>query len=164
MANREVLRPAQPRKESGHREGFIDPRKFLIELRRSIPFLQQIPDKSYFNLDISEFRLLSDEITKAREELEEGLGCHVMVYNRDVFNLEIPVEKHLCANIAGAQLTKKQLQLLQYYEEQNAEEKVSFVAYRKPLELTDPYQSELSKYYKEKGLIYPTEAPINTKT
>ncbi|SRR5260221_506416 len=138
-----------------------NPKEFLIRLREKVPFLQQIPDERYLSLDIKEFRIPTGDLVNARQDLENKLNQYVMTYNKDIFRLDIPVAEHLCANIVGAKLTEDELQILQDYEEKYMGERVSFVAYKKPLELTDPSKSDLSKLYETKGLIFSNK---NIKT
>ena len=122
-------------------------------LRSAIPFLKQIPDSVFFSLDPSEFYLPIGEVANSRAILEETLQHHIMTYRRDVFTLSIPVNRHLCANIKGAHLTEAQLLLLQQEEKRLKDNRVSFVAYQNPLELIDPYESDLALYYREYGLL-----------
>src|SRR3990172_3974439 len=124
--------------------------EYLTQLRRVIPFLQEIPDPIYFRLDNSEFYLPDNGIAKERSMLEEQIGHHIMIYKRDVFNLAIPVDRHLCANIKGAELLPEQLELLQTFEIRNTEIGVSFVAYQNPLVLIDPQTSALQQFYRER--------------
>lgn len=125
--------------------------EFLLELREAIPFLKQIPDNIYFRLDTSEFHLPVGKTARARNELETRLGHYVMTYNAEVFNLEVPIERHLCANVKGAKLTDEQLMMLSDYERKVRDKHVSLVAYQKPLELIFADDSKLVKLYKEKG-------------
>lgn len=129
----------------------IDKTEYLLELRRAISFLQDIPDEIYFQLDSSEFYLPVGEVAQSRKELEDQIGHFVMTYKRDVFNLTIPVERHLCANVKGANLTEQELSLLLNFENRHAENNVSFVAYQKPLEIISPHQSNLYKLFEERG-------------
>ena len=126
---------------------------FLKQLRIAIPFLQQIPEQLYLKLDITEFHLPKGKVSAVRGRLEEKLGQHVMTYKRDVFNLTIPVDRHLCANLKGADLSQEQLDLLQSSEGELAEENVSLVVYQNPIELIDPADSAIAKLYKEKGFL-----------
>ena len=127
--------------------------EFLSELREAIPFLKQVPDDIYFRLDTSEFHLPVGKTVQVRNELETILGHYVMTYNAEVFNLEIPVERHLCANIKQAKLTGDQLMVLCDYERKVRSKGVGLVTYQNPLELISPAESNLAKLYKEKGLI-----------
>lgn len=127
--------------------------EFLSELREAIPFLKQIPDEIYFRLDAGELRLPVGEIAQIRTELEKMLGHYVMTYNADVFNIDVPLERHLCANIKEAKLTEEQLVRLQDYEKKAKDKGVSLVAYQNPLEVISPQESKLFFLYKEKALI-----------
>ncbi len=127
--------------------------QYLYQLREAIPFLRGIPDKIYFGLDTFEFYLPVGEIAQTRHSLEETIGSFVMTYNRDVFNLEIPAARHLCANLKGAELTTEQFALLRQYEGMYVENRVSFVVYQKPLVLTPPQNSALELFYREKALF-----------
>lgn len=135
------------------KESAREKRGFLIKLRIAIPFLQEIPDDKFFNLDITEFILPTGELAKAREKLESLLKHHIMTYKRDVFNTDIPVEQHLCANIAEGHLTDHQLHLLEHYEKKYRDQNVNFVAYQKPLKLIIPLKSLMYQFYKKRGLL-----------
>lgn len=126
--------------------------EFLSELRKAVPFLKQIPDDVYFRLDTSELSLPVGKVAIIRNELEDRLGHYVMTYNANVFNLDVPVERHLCANVKEAKLTDEQLMMLCNYENQIRDRGVTLVAYQKPFELIPPEESELAKLYKEKQL------------
>lgn len=134
--------------------------KILQQFREAIPFLNQIPDNIYFNLDPYGFYFPRGQIAQAREDLEKRLNHYVMTYDRDVFNLKSPLEEHLCAVLAGAPLTDNQLQTLFAFEKKFRTQRVSFVAYQKPLEIIDPYQSWLYPIYLEKRLIDPLKRQI----
>lgn len=118
---------------------------FLIRLRNIIPFLKQIPDNIFFNLDIAELFLPEKDITSAREELEEKLNHHVMTYNKNIFNLDIPAEKHLCAHLKPAKLTKNQLKILELFENRFISKNVNFIVYEKPLSLIPVSKSAIYK-------------------
>lgn len=126
---------------------------FLFDLREAISFLKQIPNDIYFRLDASEFHFPIGKTARIRFELEEKLGHYVMTYNAGVFNLAIPVDRHLCANVKGAKLTDEELFMLDTYERKVRDKGVSLVAYQNPFELTRPEESDLAKLYEEKGLI-----------
>lgn len=121
--------------------------EFLTALRVAVPFLQEIPDERYFGLDTTELYMPTEDVVAVRENLEQKLGQNVMTYNRDVFQLGTPLTSHLCANIAGAQLTKEQFGLVRDYEKRFTEERVSFVVYQKPVKLIYPQTSPLTKFY-----------------
>jgi len=89
--------------------------KTLTKLRKRIPFLNKIPDEIFFNLDASELYLPNKEINMIRTELENKLDHHVMTYKSTGFNLDIPIEKHLCSYLKTANLTNNQLKILQNY-------------------------------------------------
>ena len=128
-------------------------RELLILLRNRIPFLSQIPDGIFFNLDTSEFYLPDDEISAARADLEQKLNHYVMTYKLGILNLDIPVERHLCANLRPAQLTEDQLMVLRDFEEKYGSRRVSFVVYQNPLVLIDPFESDMHKLYVKRGRI-----------
>lgn len=129
----------------------FDEHLLLVQFREAIPFLKQIPDNLYFQLDTSEFYFPDPLVNQARKYLEGELNCFVMTYNKEVFNLEIPINAHLCANLKGATLTPDQLKILNSYESYYREtHPVSFVAYTKPLELIDPQESPIHKLYEER--------------
>lgn len=123
------------------------------EFRRAIPFLQQIPILIYEHLDTREWFMPDPDVNCVRMRLEKELGHFVMTYHRDVFNRTIPVESHLCANIQGALLTDKQLEMLKQEENKLSYLQVSFVAYQKPLKITNPSESSLGVYYKTMGFV-----------
>lgn len=129
------------------RRGAVVENEFLFELREAIPFLKQIPDDIYFRLDASEFHLPVGQAACVRNELETRLGHYIMTYNAEVFNLEFPIKRHLCANVKGAKLTDEQLMMLCDYERKVRDKGVSLVAYQKPLKLISPEDSELAKLY-----------------
>lgn len=130
----------------------IRPPDMLKALRAEIPFLKLIPDRIYLNLDTSEFYLPSGDVAKARAQLEEQLEQHVMTYKRGIFNAQIPLVSHLCANIAGAELSSEKFAALHRYEQRFHERGVNFVVYAKPLKLINPENSAMGKHYKELGL------------
>ena len=130
----------------------FEQREKLATIRQSIPFLNQIPDAIYYALDPSEFYIPRGRVADVKLDLEQELQQHVMTYKRDVFKLDIPVQRHLCANIKGAELSLEQLQLLQAEERRLRTDNVSFVAYQNPLELIDPRKSDLNTYYRMRGL------------
>ena len=128
------------------------PKEALNQYRVVIPWLVQIPDDIFYNLDTSEFHMPEGEVRAARQELEESLGHFIMTYNRAVFNTDIPLSAHLCTNLEGATLSEAQLSLLQQYETRFKRGNVSFVAYRNPLTLIQPTQSWVHQVYQAKGL------------
>jgi len=75
-----------------------------------------------------------------------------MTYNRTVFNARIPLRRHLCANIADAELTGCQLATLTSYEKRVIPQGVSFVVYKKPFQLIKPAESAMGKHYRRLGL------------
>ena len=112
----------------------LECRKLLL-LREKIPFLKDIPEHIYFNLDASEFCIPEDDVLEGREDLERKLNQHVMVYDSRVFNRSISIERHLCANLEPAKLNAQQISLLREYEERYKHKNISFVAYKKPAAL-----------------------------
>ena len=82
-----------------------------------------------------------------RLKLERKLNAYVVTYKSTTFDLSIPLQSRLCANFAGAKLTSEQLRVLRRYEEMVAAEKVSLVAYARPLQLIVPAASLLSEFY-----------------
>lgn len=126
---------------------------YLDRLRNAVPFLQEIPDSLYFMLDTKELYLPSGRVQEVRTALEEDLNHYVMTYKRNIFNLAVPVDRHLCANIKGASLTNGELKLLQDREAEVAEHAVSLVVYQNPLQLINPAQSDLVRFYKGRGLL-----------
>ncbi len=100
-----------------------------------IPFLKYIPQHVFANLDPSEFYLPVGVISELRNKLESELDHYVMTYNRAVFRTDLPAKKHLCMNLAGAQLTEDQCRILAMYELKVRKYNVSFVVYQKPLQI-----------------------------
>lgn len=129
-------------------ENFPNDKLFLSHLRDAIPFLRQIPDNWYFNLDTSELHLPSGKIASARESLEQELDNNVMTYRRDIFRLDIPISKHLCANIEGANLSEQQRAVLDEYEKRFLKAGISFVVYQRPVTVIDPSKSALAALYR----------------
>ncbi|MBI2593650.1 hypothetical protein HYW44_03335 [Candidatus Daviesbacteria bacterium] len=125
---------------------------FLNLLRQSVPFLMQVPDAIYFQLNPAEFVIPRGEIAQARTELEKVLAQYVMTYRRDTFNLAVPIHRHLCANVLGAPLSSIQLASLQEYEKITKPKGVSLVVYQRPIVLINPQQSWLSGFYQQRGL------------
>jgi hypothetical protein len=123
-----------------------DSHTMLTSLRSAIPFLNEIPDEIYFGLDTAEFHLPLGDVADARRDLEQQLDQHVMTYNRNVFNDRIPLRSHLCANIAGAELNGGQSALLNSYETRVIPKGVSFVVYKKPLQLITPEESAMGRH------------------
>ena len=151
MALLEISPPVYADHRADHQSDRID---LLEQFREAIPFLQEIPDIICFKLDTSEFFLPDQAISQARRELENLLTCHVMTYNKEVFNLKIPVCEHLCANLESANLSRSQLEILNAYEHRFRRlSQVSFVAYAKPLKIIDPKESLIYKLYSERGLL-----------
>lgn len=116
----------------------------LKKLRKKIPFLKQIPDNIFYNLDTSEFCLPSRAINNIRQNLELLTGHYVMTYKADTFNRDTPTERHLCANVLGARLNQEQLQILENLEVRVRKQNVSFIVYQRPLVLIDPLSSPLA--------------------
>ena len=125
----------------------------LIKLRKRISFLNEIPDRIYFQLDTSEFLIPKGKVAKIRLQLEKELGHFIMTYKRTVFTETVPLKSHLCANIQSASLTGEQEKILKSYEEMLSRYKVGFVAYKNPLELILLEESPLFDYYRVKGLL-----------
>ena len=93
-----------------------------------------------------------NDLAKAREELEKKTNANIMTYKKGEFNLDIPIKKHLCANLESANLSEKDMKTLKHFEEKFSKEKVSFVAYAKPLQMIDVIKkSPIYKLYKEKN-------------
>lgn len=125
----------------------------LNQYRVVIPWLSGVPDEIYYQLDTTEFYMPEGQVIIARQELEDSLKHFVMTYNREVFNTDIPLAAHLCANLEGAQLDMIQLSLLQQYESRFKEQGVSFVAYKRPLTVIQPTQSWIYQVYQAEGLL-----------
>lgn len=125
----------------------------LQMFRAKIPFLNLIPESIHRNLGTSEFYLPDNSINQIRENLEDALGHYVMTYKRNMFDLSIRHEQHLCGNIKGAILSDYQKRMLQEYEDISINYGVSFVVYQKPLEIIKVKESELYTYYQQRNLI-----------
>ena len=104
--------------------------------REYIPFLSQVPQDRYFNLDPSEFYIPDGEIAALRQDLEERLGCYIMTYRQGAKNSS-PPHRHLCILLKSARLDQRQGELLEEYEKQLDSKRVIFVAYARPLEFRD---------------------------
>lgn len=126
-------------------------RAFLKELRIAIPFLQKIPDEIYFSLDTAEFLMPDKKIRQARALLEKLLCYNVMIYKKDVFNIEVPFGCHLCANIKEACLNKDQITILSAFEAKYKQYKINFVIYEKPLMFIKPLNSSVWEFYRKQG-------------
>jgi hypothetical protein len=61
---------------------FLIQRKALARFRKHIPFLALIPPAIYHTLSPAEWYEPFGEIEQVRAELEEELGCYVMIYKR----------------------------------------------------------------------------------
>lgn len=105
----------------------------LIKVREAVPFLREIPDDVYLGLDPGEWHIPQGAIADARSQLEEALNEHVMTYRRDLFLKDIPIERHLCARLAGAELDEARKKVLEEYENRFRDAGVSFVVYKKPV-------------------------------
>jgi hypothetical protein len=122
----------------------------LKKIRDKIPFLKQVPDDLYFKLDSRGLYLPGPAIKRVRERLEEKTGHFVMTYERAIFDLDLPIETHLCALLEGAALNSQQLDNLKDAESLTIPLGVSLVIYRNPLKIIDPHQSWLSNLYNQK--------------
>lgn len=118
-------------------------------LRDRIPFLRSVPDNFYFQLDPSGFYLPEPAINRVRRRLEKQTGHFVMTYERGVFDLDKPIETHLCALLEGADLSPHQLDLLNKAEEITVPLGISLVVYRNPLSIINPQQSRLASLYEK---------------
>lgn len=128
-------------------------KKQLQLFRSKIIFLQSIPDELYFSLSSNEWYLPNEQIHILRLCLEKKLNHYVMTYKREVFDLSLKPEQHLCGILKGADLDKRQLVILTKFEEIVRAFGVSFVVYKKPLEILDVTKSELYTYYQQKSLV-----------
>src|SRR5438105_7364806 len=117
--------------------------------RERVPLLRDVPDEIFKCLDTAEFHLPDEDLIRVRTEMENLLGVYIMTYNALVFNLNCPLESHLCANVKGAVLSADQLKILQDYEERVHTRGISFVAYQKPLEIIDPRESPMASLYQD---------------
>lgn len=127
--------------------------KSTMQFRKMVPLFKSLPLDIFDNLDLSGFFLPLGEIGKLRQELEEKLGQYVVSYRADVFNLDVLAQEHLCAIVKGAELNKKQLEILKKYENMAKSFKVTFVVYQKPLKLMKIENSALYKEYLKRGLL-----------
>jgi len=123
----------------------------LIQARAAVPFLADIPDDIYFALDHRELFIPQGIVADARRQLEEALDEHVMTYQRGVFLKNVPIERHLCARLAGAQLDEDQQKVLADYEERFRDAGVSFVVYKKPVSVIPVEESYIFKYVHGEG-------------
>lgn len=118
----------------------------LLQARAAVPFLADIPDDIYFNLDHRELCIPQGIVADARRRLEESLGEYVMTYRRGVFLKNVLIERHLCARLAGADLDAAKQTLLNEYEDRFREAGVSFVVYKKPVTVIPVEESYIFKH------------------
>ena len=111
---------------------------FLDELRKTIPFLMEIPDSIYYDLDCSEFVLPNNAVNNERIMLEKRLGHYVMTYKLQGSNNKIR-SKELCGIIKPAVLDQEQLRELVVSEKRLKRNGVSLCVYEKPLVMIDNY-------------------------
>lgn len=121
----------------------------LIEAREAVPFLAEIPDDVYLDLDPGEWHIPQGVVAEARRALEESLDAHVMTYHRGVFLKNAPIERHLCARLAGAELDDAQKKTLEEYEHRFRDAGVSFVVYKKPVTIIPAEESYIFKHVHE---------------
>lgn len=124
-----------------------------FRFKELIPLFNLLPEEIFKNLDLSGFFLPTGEIEKLRKELEDKLNNYVVSYKAGVFNLDIKAYEHLCAIVKGADLTKEQMDILKEYEQLAKPFNVTFVVYKKPLELMELKNSALYKEYLKRGLL-----------
>lgn len=127
----------------------ISPQAF----HQKIPLFSQMTGSLFLGLDLSGFFLTEGIIEECRVELEKQLNNYVVSYKKDIFNLDTPIDAHLCALVKGAHLTKIQLKLLNNYERFVKQQNVTFVVYQKPLELISPYESPIAHLYSKYGKL-----------
>ncbi|MBP9700147.1 hypothetical protein KBD71_02600 [Candidatus Woesebacteria bacterium] len=121
-------------------------REVLLQARKKIPFLNEIPDDIYFGLDHRELIVPEGIIASARVQLEDMLGQNVMTYNRKIFLKDVPIERHLCAHLEGAELSDEQKAVLKQYEDRYEKDGISFVVYKKPLTIIPVQNSYIYKF------------------
>ena len=126
--------------------------KELKKFRKVLPFLREIPNDVYFQLDPGSFYFPEGEIARMRVKLEEKIGHYVMTYNRDKFDLDSSLESHLCAHLDMPDLHENPslLELLNNYESKVIPLSISFVIYRNPVTLIDPGKSWLAPIYRKR--------------
>jgi hypothetical protein len=115
----------------------------ISEFVASVPFLGLLPQEVLDRIDLRELFLPTGFVQRTRQTLEEELDCYVMTYKLHVFDRELPLTNHLCANLGGAKLYPSQLEALKSAECKLQPYGVSLVAYAKPLKLMGPLQSAL---------------------
>jgi hypothetical protein len=125
----------------------------LQSFREVFKFLYQIPDSIYFQLSSRELYLPSPKLYSFISSLSDKLDHHVITYNSAIFDLSISPEKHLCARLKGAELSKKQKDILSKYESETKKYGVSLVVYKKPIELIELHTSALYNFYQKNQLV-----------
>ena len=112
---------------------FLIQRKALARFRKHIPFLALIPPAIYQRLSPAEWYEPFGEIEQVRAELEEELGCYVMIYKR--FGPLIPWETQLVVYIEEARLTPGKRAILHEVNEAARRLGINFQAFQKPLKI-----------------------------
>lgn len=121
--------------------------------RQKFSLFQNLPDEVYFSLDLSHFYLPNKRIEQLKDKLENLLDHYVITYYADIFRLDIPLQTHLCAILAGANLTKPQQLLLKKFEEMLKPANVTLVIFQKPLTFLSPEQTAIYQKYRELNLL-----------
>ena len=116
-----------------HPNTFLIQRKALARFRRKIPFLALLPPSIYNRLSPLEWYEAFGEIEQFRAELEEELGCYVMLYKR--YGPEAPWEAQLFVYIEEARLTPEKLAILHEVNKAARRLEIEFQTFQKPLTL-----------------------------
>lgn len=119
----------------------------LEKLRKQLPWLKQVPDSIYWQLDEHAFVIPSEKIIQDAQHLERIFDHHVMTYDKKYFDISVPIETHLCAWIQKANLNEQQLKILDSFEKKNEKYGVNFVVYQKPLLFIQPSRSPIGRFY-----------------
>jgi hypothetical protein len=112
---------------------FLIQRKALARFRKHIPFLALIPPAIYQRLSPLSWYEPFGEIEQLRAELEEELGCYVMIYKR--FGPLIPWETQLVVYITEARLAQEEQAILHEVNDAARRLGLKFEAFQKPLTL-----------------------------
>lgn len=126
---------------------------FSSDLKKKTKLFKVMNKKIYKSLDLSGFIVPNGIVKQWQEQLEDILGHYVVCYDSRICNLDIPLEAHLCAIVKGADLTEKQKEILNYYEQISKKQNITFVVYNNPLTYINRFQTEIYKLYVAKGKL-----------
>jgi hypothetical protein len=112
---------------------FLIQRKALARFRNKIPFLALIPPAIYQKLSPLAWYEPFGEIAQARRELEEALGCYIMLSKR--YGPETPWETQLVVYITEAHLAQEERAILHEVNDAARRLGLKFEAFQKPLQV-----------------------------